>query len=301
MRDLGGAGRGCCSCPRQRRASRRGATGVRGDGEVCQSGCPYSAGAGLAAAQGGDTIESPRHVRRRRHDRPKRQARRRRRRRDHHRGGGPVLTIGAAVAPSEPTVTIRGATVTGGVTIGNSPPESGRGGGIYIPRAAGPSTGATVTIRDSVIRGNSVAPRVAIDPATLLPVRRLRRRRDSNDGTLTSSTRRSATTGPIPRPGCQQRDRRRNPQPRLWKADGQAQRRHAQPRRRDPTQRPLRRRRRHRGQRRHAHDHRQPGERQHRRHALRRATASSRRRPRAASRSKATPRRRSAAPPSPAI
>jgi hypothetical protein len=39
----------------------------------------------------------------------------------------------------------------------------GRGGGIYIPRAAGPSTGATVTIRNSVIRGNSVAPRVAVE------------------------------------------------------------------------------------------------------------------------------------------
>jgi hypothetical protein len=78
-------------------------------------------------------------------------------------GGGPVLTIGVAGAPSEPTVTIHGVTVTGGVTVGNLTPFSGRGGGIYIPRAAGPSTGATVTIRNSVIRGNSVAPSVAID------------------------------------------------------------------------------------------------------------------------------------------
>jgi hypothetical protein len=78
-------------------------------------------------------------------------------------GGGPVLTIGVADAPSEPTVTIEGVTVTGGVTVGNLTPFSGRGGGIYIPRAAGPSTGATVTIRNSVIRGNSVAPRVAIE------------------------------------------------------------------------------------------------------------------------------------------
>jgi hypothetical protein len=78
-------------------------------------------------------------------------------------GGGPVLTIGVADAPSEPTVTIEGVTVTGGVTVGNVTPFSGRGGGIYIPRAAGPSTGATVTIRNSVIHGNSVAPRVAVE------------------------------------------------------------------------------------------------------------------------------------------
>src|SRR5690242_9890760 len=34
-------------------------------------------------------------------------------------GGGPVLTIGVAGAASEPTVTIDGVTITGGVTIGN--------------------------------------------------------------------------------------------------------------------------------------------------------------------------------------
>ncbi len=78
-------------------------------------------------------------------------------------GGGPVLTIGVAGAASEPTVTINGITVTGGVAIGNLTPSSGRGGGIYIPRAAGPSTGATVTIRNSVVRGNSTAPRTAIE------------------------------------------------------------------------------------------------------------------------------------------
>jgi hypothetical protein len=78
-------------------------------------------------------------------------------------GGGPVLSIGVAGAASEPTVTIRGVTVTGGAAIGNLAPESGRGGGIYIPRAAGPSTGATVTIRDSVIRGNRTAPATAIE------------------------------------------------------------------------------------------------------------------------------------------
>jgi hypothetical protein len=101
-------------------------------------------------------------------------------------GGGPVLTIGVADAASEPTVTIDGVTVTGGVAIGNLTPSSGRGGGIYIPRAAGPSTGATVTISNSVIRGNSVAPRVAIesdDPCC--PFADAGGGGISNDGTLT--------------------------------------------------------------------------------------------------------------------
>ena len=84
-------------------------------------------------------------------------------------GGGPVLTIGLPNAPSEPTVTIDGVTVTGGVTVGNLTPFNGRGGGIYVPRAAGPSTGATATIRNSVIRGNSVAPSVAIDSGIPCP------------------------------------------------------------------------------------------------------------------------------------
>ncbi len=130
---------------------------------VCQSGCPYTQLApALAAADSGDTITigpgtyaggvtvdvsvklvgaGPAAT--------------------IISGGGPVLTIGVAGAPSEPTVTIEGVTVTGGVTVGNLTPSMGRGGGIYIPRAAGPSTGATVTIRDSVIRDNSVAPSVA--------------------------------------------------------------------------------------------------------------------------------------------
>src|SRR6266852_6227487 len=89
-------------------------------------------------------------------------------------GGGPVLTIGTFGAASEPTVSIDGVTVTGGVT--RSSPESvpctgkagvwAAGGGIEGP----PSTdfsggacndfggGATVTITNSVITGNRVAP-----------------------------------------------------------------------------------------------------------------------------------------------
>jgi hypothetical protein len=81
-------------------------------------------------------------------------------------GGGPVLTIGAYGAMSEPTVSIDGVTVTGGVT--RSSPESvpftgeegviALGGGIEIPPNADFSGGATVTITNSVITGNRVAP-----------------------------------------------------------------------------------------------------------------------------------------------
>jgi hypothetical protein len=90
-------------------------------------------------------------------------------------GGGPVITIGRIFAASEPTVSIDGVTITGGVT--RSSPESvpcagkegvwAAGGGIEVP----PSTesggacsaddfagGATVTITNSVITGNRVAP-----------------------------------------------------------------------------------------------------------------------------------------------
>jgi hypothetical protein len=101
-------------------------------------------------------------------------------------GGGPVITIGVAFAASEPTVTIDGVTVTGGVTVGNLTAFNGRGGGIYIPRAAGPSTGATVTIRNSVIRGNSVAPSEATDSGDpCCPFADAGGGGISNDGTLT--------------------------------------------------------------------------------------------------------------------
>jgi hypothetical protein len=95
-------------------------------------------------------------------------------------GGGPVITIGVAGAATEPTVTIDGVTVTGGVTLGNLSPNTARGGGIYFPRAAGPSTGATVTIRNSVIRDNRVAPSGAVDSVASAGGGGI-----SNDGTLT--------------------------------------------------------------------------------------------------------------------
>jgi hypothetical protein len=90
-------------------------------------------------------------------------------------GGGPVITIGQIFAASEPTVSIDGVTITGGVT--RSSPESipcegkegvwAAGGGIEVPPGTNPGGpcsadnfggGATVTITNSVITGNLVAP-----------------------------------------------------------------------------------------------------------------------------------------------
>jgi len=81
-------------------------------------------------------------------------------------GGGPVLTIGEFGAPAEPTVSIGGVTITGGVTRSSpeSTPFSGQegvvaaGGGIEIPPNADFTGGARVKIANSVITGNRVAP-----------------------------------------------------------------------------------------------------------------------------------------------
>jgi hypothetical protein len=93
------------------------------------------------------------------------------------RGGGSVLTIGDFGASSEPTVAIQGVTITGGVA--RSSPESipfvgqdgvfALGGGIEIPPNADFSGGATVTISNSVISGNRVAPTTAIDSTIPCP------------------------------------------------------------------------------------------------------------------------------------
>ncbi len=82
------------------------------------------------------------------------------------RGGGPVLTIGEFGASTEPTVSIDGVTITGGIT--RSSPEStpftgqegvfAAGGGVEVPPNADFSGGAAVTITNSVITGNHVAP-----------------------------------------------------------------------------------------------------------------------------------------------
>ena len=81
-------------------------------------------------------------------------------------GGGPVVTIGEFGAESVPTVSIDGVTITDGVT--RSSPEStpftgqegvfAAGGGVEIPPNADFSGGATVTIANSVVTGNRVAP-----------------------------------------------------------------------------------------------------------------------------------------------
>ena len=68
-------------------------------------------------------------------------------------GGGPVVTIGSAGAPTEPTVSLSGVTITGGLNTATR----ALGGGIYVPASsAGP--GATVRISDSAISGNRAAP-----------------------------------------------------------------------------------------------------------------------------------------------
>lgn len=87
------------------------------------------------------------------------------------RGAGPVLTIGTFGAPAEPTVSISGVTITGGVTRSSleSVPFTGAdgvlatGGGVYIPPDASELGGATVTISGSVITGNHA------DPSATLP------------------------------------------------------------------------------------------------------------------------------------
>jgi hypothetical protein len=81
-------------------------------------------------------------------------------------GGGPVVTIGEFGASAEPTVSIDAVTITDGIT--RSSPEStpftgqegvfAAGGGVEIPPNADFSGGATVTIANSVITGNRVAP-----------------------------------------------------------------------------------------------------------------------------------------------
>jgi hypothetical protein len=92
-------------------------------------------------------------------------------------GGGPVVTIGEYGAAAEPTVSIQGVTITGGIT--RSSPEStpftgqegvfAAGGGVEIPPNADFSGGATVTIANSVITGNRVAPTDTVPGDVLCP------------------------------------------------------------------------------------------------------------------------------------
>jgi hypothetical protein len=89
------------------------------------------------------------------------------------KGGGPVVTIGVRGAGNEPTVSISGVTITGGLTR-SAPAPSGPvtftavGGGVYIPGSAA-GVGATVTIRDSVITRNRAIPTSTTDSGDPCP------------------------------------------------------------------------------------------------------------------------------------
>ncbi len=98
------------------------------------------------------------------------------------RGGDHVLTIGSFRASGEPTVSVSGVTVTGGLARSSpiSEPVFGvkglwaAGGGVEIPPQdipadAPPVNGATVTISDSVITGNRADPSAAIPSGTKCP------------------------------------------------------------------------------------------------------------------------------------
>jgi hypothetical protein len=76
------------------------------------------------------------------------------------KGGGPVVTIGAEQASTEPTVSLSGVTITGGLNDSFPDHAVTQGGGVRIPQGSFPDRnglGATVTISDSVIAGNTVA------------------------------------------------------------------------------------------------------------------------------------------------
>jgi hypothetical protein len=78
-------------------------------------------------------------------------------------GGGPVVTIGVHFAPTEPTVSIRGVTITGGTNTSAPFTDFAKGGGVWVPPALDATTGnvlagATVTLQDVVVSGNSAAP-----------------------------------------------------------------------------------------------------------------------------------------------
>jgi hypothetical protein len=76
-------------------------------------------------------------------------------------GGGPVVTIGRSSAPDAMSVSIDGVTISGGVNNTKPDPEVTFGGGVWIPTSQLDhppynGTGATVSISNSVITGNTV-------------------------------------------------------------------------------------------------------------------------------------------------
>jgi hypothetical protein len=155
------------------------AWGAPGGVDVCPSGCPYTQIApALAAAKNGDKIKigpgtydggvtidvSVKLVGAGAG-------------RTTISGGGPVLTIGEFGASSEPTVSIEGVTITGGITRSSaeSTPFFGEegvfaaGGGVEIPPNEDFSGGATVTISNSIISDNRVAPSATVDSGLPCP------------------------------------------------------------------------------------------------------------------------------------
>jgi len=79
-------------------------------------------------------------------------------------GGGPVITVGTLDASSEPTVTIRGVTITGGVAHSAFDTTfEALGGGVFIPPAAAGAVPTNLTIIGSAITGNVAAPSSEVD------------------------------------------------------------------------------------------------------------------------------------------
>jgi hypothetical protein len=84
-------------------------------------------------------------------------------------GGGPVLTIGRETDPAGLSVSIDGVTVTGGVNDSQPGSDVTFGGGILIPVAQLDhppfnGTGASVSISNSIITGNTVTSHSFIPP-----------------------------------------------------------------------------------------------------------------------------------------
>src|SRR5436190_2512138 len=88
------------------------------------------------------------------------------------KGGGPVVTIGEEQADTEPTVSISGVTITGGVNSSFPDHAVTQGGGVRIPQGSFQTRnglGATVTISDSVISGNKVYSTQLLPPGLCGP------------------------------------------------------------------------------------------------------------------------------------
>ena len=161
-------------------------------------------------------------------------------------GGGPVLTIFREPHPEQLTVAIRGVTITGGVNDSEPDHEVTFGGGIWIPTSQLPEppfngTGATVSLADSVVTGNTVTSRTAIPPGPFcgpLAVRLQHRRRDRQrrrpDRHRLPHHEQHVGLDAVVRVACERPHRRRDRQPFLLDARLEAERRQREPRRGTP-------------------------------------------------------------------